>query len=132
MKKRKPPIVLISIIVLMLIGVAIMNSPKSSNDSGNTMVDAGRESASAEDISKAQKNIVSKADLPKGGNHSIHSPMPEREGGRPGSGAPAIKVAKPSDVAKQAPNDNSQMGQWYTDESAVKNPKGITVTMPPK
>ena len=116
MKKRKPPIVLISIIILMLIGVAIMNSPNSGKKSDDIVQDA-RKTDSAADVASSQKKLVSEAELPKVAA-SRQSPLPE-EGVKEKSGVPAIKVNKVSDIPKQTPSDNSQIGQWYSSESAV-------------
>lgn len=127
MKKRKPPIVLISIIILMLIGVAIMNSPSNDKKSDDVVQNA-RDTDSPESMASSQKNLVNKADLPKS---KVHSPMSEEMDDRPKGGVPAIKVAKAENAPKQTPNDNSQIGQWYSDQSATQNPKGITVTSPP-
>lgn len=130
MKKRKPPIVLISIIILMLIGVVIMNSPNTQKKSDD-VVQAGRDTDSASKMADAQKDALKKTDLatrkPK-----MMSPLPEEEARRGRETGPAIQVAKQGTIQNQKPNDNSQIGQWYSDESAAKNTKAITVTSPPK
>ena len=132
MKKRKPPIVLISVIVLMLIGVAIMNSPN--NDNGKKQEDVvqdSRKTDSAADMASTQKNLVSKAGLKNA--PSTHHPLTEEQIDKMHSGIPAIKVAKPNEGAKMTPNDSSQIGQWYSDESAASGPKpNITVSSPPR
>ena len=107
----------IYIIILMLIGVALMNSPNNGKKSDDIVQDA-RKTDSAADVASSQKKLVTEAELPKAAKARL-SPLDEDGMKKEKGGLPAIKVNKPTSFAKQTPSDNSQVGQWYSDESAV-------------
>jgi hypothetical protein len=121
MKKRKPPIVLATCLVLLLVTVGIMYKP------GNAATDphaheqqqapppasteqGTRPKMSTSDVSSMATGAMAPS-ATSGGRP--RSPMPM---GAPSSGGASIAVPK-QQVYKPTPNDSSTSTQWYTDQT---------------
>ncbi len=117
MKKRKPPIVLASFLIL-LVGAGLIF-----NASFQAKPEAPKPSAA--DLESA-KNLQSRApDSPTKTVTSLKNSFPQKRGdstSRPGAEgpAPSVHVVKPSSVAPQNNDPNRTVGQWYAPESTKK------------
>jgi hypothetical protein len=112
MKKRKPPIVLATCLVILLLGVAIFFRPRSANEH---QVEATPPPPSAEQGERPKLNASDVASMASSSMASKRMKTGPAEIGNP-SGKPSISVVKPSDY-KPKPNDSSTSTQWYTDQT---------------
>lgn len=122
MRKRKPPVLLATVLVLMLVAVGIMYSPRGSAGDGhdhgaeqaaNTPPPPAAEKGERPKISTSQVAGMAKGGIgapSKGGPRSAPDGM-----GAPGA-APSIAATKPQ-AYKPTPNDSSTSTQWYTDQT---------------
>lgn len=122
MKRRKPPVLLATCLVLMLVAVGIFFSPKGSGDDGhghgeqqaaNTPPPPAAEKGDRPKVSAGQV-----ANMAKTAIAAPKTALSEGKPGRPGSG-PSIAATKPSNY-KPTPNDSSTSTQWYTDQTGKK------------
>ena len=110
MKKRKPPIMLISVLVICGIGIVLMSMQNQQpvHDEGNaTTAPVVTDEAKA----IAQKN---KAARPRGAE-------PDADGGPRGTvkKGESVKVNS-AESMKQRPTESSMIGQWYKDSAPKK------------
>jgi hypothetical protein len=110
MKRRKPPVVLITCLVLMLVAVGIMYAPRGSTPEG-------QQEPPPQQAENGDRPKISSTDVASIASHTMQSakPGPKQMGGPPGSG-PSISVRKPENTAPK-PNDSSTSTQWYTNET---------------
>lgn len=118
MKKRKSPILLITLLVVCVAVVIGMNLPQSSPDKPGEQPQANAEAQPG----APRQNSPSVADLQKRAKESM-------KGGPPNPMARAKKLGMPEDAIpasienpvakayKPKPNDSSISTQWYTDET---------------
>lgn len=117
MKKRKPPIVLATILVIMLVAVGILFAPKSEADRQAAAAppppsaETGeRPKMTADQVSQMAKGALASKPSKPGGR-----PTMQEDGGGPSAG-PSIAVPKQTPY-KPTPNDSSTSTQWYTDQT---------------
>lgn len=119
MRKRKPPVLLVTMLVLMLTAVGIIYAPRAAAGDGH---DHGQQAANtppppaAETGDRPKVSASQVATMAKGG---IGAPEKGRPGptGMPGPGtAPSIAAVKPMSY-KPTPNESSTSTQWYTDQT---------------
>lgn len=125
MKKRKPPIVLATCLVLLLVAVGIIYAPKSAA----SPEDAQREQQ--EQMEQANANAERPAITPTQASQFVKGQMQGAKGGPPtgpnggppkgmmgpnGGDRSSIEAIKPS-MVKPKPNDSSTSTQWYTPET---------------
>ncbi len=118
MRKRKPPVLLATLLVFMLVAVGIFFAPKGSGDGHDHGPEASNTPPppAAETGSRPKMDPKQVAGMAKG---AMSQPVPsgERPMGAPGGdGKPSIAVPKPTSY-KPAPNDSSTSTQWYTNET---------------
>jgi hypothetical protein len=115
MKKRKPPVVLATCLVLMLVAVGIMYAPKGGAGDGHDHAAEAAPPPTAETgerpkvTSQQISAMSSRPAAPKDGGAARPKPMM-------GEGAASIAVPKPT-TYKPTPNDSSTSTQWYTNET---------------
>ncbi len=120
MKKRKPPVLLATVLVIMLVAVGIIYSPRGAGGDGH---DHGQQAANtppppaAEQGERPKVSASDVASLAKGAMSTATQAGPDTPG-RPGgkSEGPSIAAVKPS-TYKPQPNDSSTSTQWYTDQT---------------
>jgi hypothetical protein len=135
MRKKKPPIILISLVIVLLGFVVVMNwqsiwNPPSDEDSPapeqqvtSTQPGAGRTTQSAEDLAKSQGAIVGSSTGPtKLTAPTVHKAPLEGD---------ILKVHKFTQP-KQTPRDTGTMGQWYTPNSVAQTPNKIKYIAEPE
>lgn len=127
MRKRKKPILLVTILFCSLGGIAAMNYKPSapSPEQPPQTPEVGKEvqTKSKEDLAKDVKNLA------KGATASTSSPKmapPEKPEGGPGMGPPVSTAPiglKPTITpSKPVYNDSATSTQWYTDETPKAPP----------
>lgn len=118
MKKRKPPVVLATCLVLMLVAVAIVYAPNRGGGDGHDhgaeapppAVEQGeRPKATPEQISAMSKGGATTAPKarPMGGPTKAVDP----------NAGPSIAMPKQQQQYKPTPNESSTSTQWYTDQT---------------
>lgn len=119
MRKRKPPVFLATVLVLMLVAVGIMYAPRGADDghghnqqAANTPPPPAAEKGERPKISASQVVGLAKGAMAN-----------SDKGGRPGPDGPAGPATGPSVAAikpqayKPTPNESSTSTQWYTDQT---------------
>jgi len=118
MKKRKPPVVLATILVVLVVGVGIVYAPRGSSEPEQQQQPTPppetqeRPKVSTSEASDAIKSMMKSGGgspqdkMPSGGPHVI--------GQDNGS---SVKVMKAPAGYKPMPNDSSISSQWYTPET---------------
>jgi len=118
MKKRKPPIVLISMGVVLLTAVAVINWPSATSQAitdpqaSSAQPKKGRDTTSAADLAKSQSNVVGHAPRGLGRKPGL--------GGKPTGGILGNVLTADHNVGKAQPMDTSVIGQWYVGNSVAK------------
>lgn len=122
MKKRKSPIILISVILICGIIVAIMNQPPPDPTKDKQATDPTQGATSAmptpEQLAHTEESAGAKAPE-KSSNPSPFSKgrsMP-LDGGPMNHGGPKMAHPTSTPAPKPMPNDNSISNQWYSPES---------------
>ena len=121
MKNRKPPIVLGTCLVVMLLAVGIIYAPHGTKS---------EEEQAREAQQQAQQQADPNAERPKLSSGQASDFVKQQMGGAtPGNGQPSPKMAKmagaehssiervKSENYKPKPNDSSTSTQWYTPET---------------
>lgn len=122
MKKRKPPVLLATCLVLMLVAVGIIYAPKGGGGDGhdhgqqaaNTPPPPAAETGNRPKVSTGQIANMAKSAVSQAPTASERPTM----GGGPNSG-PSIAASKPVNYKPQ-PNESSTSTQWYTDQTGKK------------
>lgn len=117
MKKRKPPIVLATFLIIMVAAVALMYSPARQGQGDQpeqpqapTETEARPTMTQDQSAAIVKSAMTAKPNMPRGGPQ-LQKP------GMPGSSTePSIKMSKPANY-KPTPNDSSTSTQWYTNET---------------
>jgi hypothetical protein len=117
MKKRKSPIVLATVLVILLVAVGIIYSPRTVGDGHGPEVaqqapppnaeQGDRPKLSASDVSSMASSSMAARPKPA---------MVASEAGGPGGSGPTISVPKFTE-SKPTPNESSISNQWYTDQT---------------
>jgi len=123
MKKRKAPIVLISILIIFGVAVTLMNQPKGTGPAQGESPVAGKtdEVPSPENLAK----LSGSPSAAPSSNGNFPTPAPAKQGPRHGLpiGADPVGVngpvsgQKPTTMPKPKPDPNSISTQWYTPEA---------------
>lgn len=111
MKKRKPPVVLATCLVIMLVAVGIIYAPKGSSD-GHVEPTAPPPSAET-----GERPTLSSSQISSMASSAMKGDGPVQ--GKPGAATvdgPSIAMPKVID-SKPKPNDASTSTQWYTDQT---------------
>ncbi|MBC8063968.1 MAG: hypothetical protein H7Y17_04000 [Chlorobia bacterium] len=115
MKKRKPPIVLATCLVIMLLAVGIIYGQRPKGDDGHGH---GQEAPPPPAAEQGERPTMSPSQITSM-NKGMMKPG-KAQPGRPGmEGAPtgpSIAVPK-QQTYKPTPNDSSTSTQWYTDQT---------------
>ncbi|MCC7228865.1 MAG: hypothetical protein IT203_00610 [Fimbriimonadaceae bacterium] len=110
MKRRKPPIVLGTVLVIMLIAVGIIYAPRgNSEQQPMTTPPPQAEQGDRPKISADQIAAAASSSMKQTGPKAMPA-----EGG-PSKGDPSIAVPKYT-PSKQKPNDSSTSSQWYIND----------------
>ena len=127
MRKRKSPIVLVTMLALIAVGVSGYNFATSRTGGNPAEQPPAPEVADAKAVGDSRP-AVSPSNISQAVKGSMTSAKPSPPSGRPdrpGSGGPMIlnpaAVAKPE---KPKPNPSSTSAQWYDKESALGSAKG--------
>jgi hypothetical protein len=109
MKKRKPPIVLATCLVLMLVAVAILYRPHSDKE------EQVAPPPSAEQGERPSVSTNDVASMASGAMKATADGKPKRPGMAEERG-PSIQLQKVQPT-KPKPNESSSSTQWYTDQT---------------
>lgn len=119
MRKRKPPVLLATVLVFMLVAVGIFYAPRGSGDghghdhgaqASNTPPPPAAETGSRPKVDPKQVAGMAKGAMARPASSDSAGPM-----GGP-DGTPSIALPKPSNH-RPTPNDSSTSTQWYTDQT---------------
>jgi hypothetical protein len=117
MRKRKSPVVLATILVIMLVAVGIIYAPRGGDGHDHEQVAQQPPPPTAEKGERpkiSSKDVASMASSSMGGQ-ATSARMMTPDGDTP-SNKPSIAMA-PQTQHKQEPNDATTSTQWYTDET---------------
>lgn len=130
MRKRKKPVVLTTILVLMVGGIGIANFPKELL--GKASAPAPGTPETGQEIQVPDKNDIAKdvsksiSGTAKPGGGAPMNPMEAKAHAlgedSENSGTPSIALTKPAPY-KPMPNDSSTSTQWYTSATPKSIPK---------
>lgn len=119
MRKRKPPVLLATLLVFMLVAVGIFFAPRGSggeHDHGpqasNTPPPPAAETGPRPKMDASQVAGLAKGAMNRTATTDTAGPM----GAAPGDSKPSIAVSQPP-VYKPTPNESSTSTQWYTDQT---------------
>ncbi|HJP82309.1 MAG TPA: hypothetical protein VJ835_02285 [Fimbriimonadaceae bacterium] len=110
MKKRKPPIVLATCLVLMLVAVAILYRPHSDTE------EQVAPPPSAEQGERPAVSTNDVASMASGAMKATAEGGPKRPGMPGEESGPSIQLHKVQPT-KPKPNESSTSTQWYTDQT---------------
>jgi hypothetical protein len=114
MKKRKPPIVLVTVLGVMLAAVVIMNAPNASagghNHDHHDLANQAQPETSAARPTDSKESVAAKIQGAAGGESTM-----EPVGGGPESpdGAQPTIANRRQSISKPEPNDSSTSTQWW-------------------
>lgn len=116
MKKRKPPILLASIMVILIGAVAIINRPQApAGEDGHNHEGEGNVLAQGRDARETKDSLATMAASAVGGNKPKNGPRgPEGDE----VGADPIVVGKKPEKWDPKPTESSMSGQFYREEAA--------------
>ena len=114
MKKRKPPILLTTVLVIMLVAVGVMYSPRGivgEQDEHQAPPPPSAEQGTRPTVTSDQVSAMATANI--AGDKGPGGPelMQPSKPGRPSIAVPKQQAYKPK------PNDSSTSTQWYTDQT---------------
>ena len=115
MKRRKPPVVLITCLVLMLVAVGIMYAPRGSTPEGQQEPPPQRaENGDRPKMSSTDVASIASQTMKSPGKPGMKPTAMGGEGGAPTG--PSIAVPKAHTYVPK-PSDSSTSTQWYTNET---------------
>lgn len=119
MRKRKSPVVLATILVIMLVAVGIIYAPRGTSDPhAQEMAQQQTPPPTAEQGERpkiSSTDVASMASSSMTSNPQLGRAMAPGDEAKPGE-KPSIAAA-PVDNAKPVPNDATTSTQWYTNET---------------
>lgn len=127
MKKRKPPVILASSLIVLLGAAVIINLPKrpTADDHGpqaqkpDSSPGASRQT---EDAATIRKQLATVGDE---GREGMQRPEdPTGAGSQANPKTATIYIPRPT-ATKQMPNDASVQAQWYRDQARANSPEGF-------
>lgn len=127
MKKRKPPVVLASLLIVMIGAAVIINLPKSESKPGEPPKKTAEETLPAGQSRPTPSKETIKSKLQQA---TIGGPETDDMGG-PGRGGPMGKAKTATiflpktSTQKPVPNDASVSGQWYRGNARANDPEGF-------
>lgn len=134
MRKRKSPIALVSLLALVVVGIAGYNFATSRPNAAPAQQQAPPEVPDTKAVGEARTptsassihaSVTQSMSTPHGAPHAMTEDGPGRPGG-PGSGGPLIlgPAASSAKPEKPKPNSSSTSAQWYNSESSLAGQKG--------
>lgn len=125
MKKRKPPVVLASLLVV-LIGIAVViNMPKGKEEEGPKLTAEEVIPDGASRPTPAKSDIKARLAEDAGNEHADEVRMAmDRDGSKSNPKTATIFLPK-ADALKQVPNDSSVQGQWFRDNARANSKEGF-------
>lgn len=120
MRKRKPPVLLGTVLVLMLVAVGIMYAPRGSGDDGHGHEQQAANTPPPPAAEKGDRPKISTSQVAGMAKTAMATPPAK---GRPGpvgvpseGSGPSVAAARPQ-AYKPTPNESSTSTQWYTDQT---------------
>lgn len=111
MKKRKSPVVLITVLVIMLVAVGIIYSPRTANQE-HAMAQPPPPTAEKGERPKISANeVASMASSSMSNKQAPNRSLPDEATSGPSIAVPQQTTSKPT------PNDSTTSTQWYTNET---------------
>lgn len=127
MKKRKPPVVLASLLIVMIGAAVIINLPKNESKPGEPPQKTAEESLPAGQSrpTPSKESIKTKLQQATVGGPDEDSMEPPGREGMMGRAKTATIFLPKASAQKQAPNDASVSGQWYRGNARANDPEGF-------